>query len=81
MMTLLLSPQRFLKACGGKRNITSIDNCVTRLRLEVKDMTAVNDKVIKSAGVAGVIENGKISWRKVFLKQSSVFCGCILKTL
>ena len=44
-----------------KKNITSIDNCVTRLRLEVKDITAVNDKVIKSAGVAGVIKPGKTS--------------------
>ena len=49
------------KGCGGKENITSIDNCVTRLRLEVKDITAVNDKVIKSAGVAGVIKPGKTS--------------------
>ena len=29
--------------------------------LEVKDITAVNDKVIKSAGVAGVIKPGKTS--------------------
>ena len=43
---------KILEGCGGKENITSIDNCVTRLRLEVKDITAVNDKVIKSAGVA-----------------------------
>ena len=50
-----------LEGCGGKENITSIDNCVTRLRLEVKDITAVNDKVIKSAGVAGVIKPGKTS--------------------
>ena len=46
---------KILEGCGGKENIASIDNCVTRLRLEVKDMTAVNDKVIKSAGVAGVV--------------------------
>ena len=39
---------KILEGCGGKENITSIDNCVTRLRLEVKDITAVNDKVIKS---------------------------------
>ena len=50
-----------LEGCGGKENITSIDNCITRLRLEVKDITAVNDKVIKSAGVAGVIKPGKTS--------------------
>ena len=50
-----------LEGCSGKDNITSIDNCVTRLRLEVKDITAVNDKVIKSAGAAGVIKPGKTS--------------------
>ena len=52
---------KILEGCGGKENITSIDNCITRLRLEVKDITAVNDKVIKSAGVAGVIKPGKTS--------------------
>lgn len=50
-----------LEGLGGKDNITSIDNCITRLRLEVKDNTLVNEKVIKSAGVAGVIRPGKTS--------------------
>ena len=50
-----------LEGCGGKENIASIDNCITRLRLEVKDITLVNDKVIKSAGVAGVMKPGKNS--------------------
>ncbi|VUX10874.1 PTS system maltose- and glucose-specific EIICB component [Blautia obeum] len=49
---------KILEGCGGKENITSIDNCITRLRLEVKDITAVSDKVIKSAGV---IKPGKTS--------------------
>ena len=53
--------KQILEGCGGKDNITSIDNCVTRLRLEVKDMTAVDDKAIKAAGVAGVIRPGKTS--------------------
>ena len=53
--------KKILEGCGGKENITSIDNCITRLRLEVKDITLVNDKVIKSAGVAGVIKPGKTS--------------------
>lgn len=53
--------KKILAGCGGKENIVSIDNCVTRLRLEVRDMTAVNDKAIKAAGVAGVIKPGKTS--------------------
>ena len=44
-----------LEGLGGKANITSVDNCITRLRLEVKDNTVVNEKKIKEAGVAGVI--------------------------
>ena len=50
-----------LKGLGGSQNITSIDNCVTRLRLEIKDQSLVDEKVIKSAGVAGIIRPGKTS--------------------
>ena len=50
-----------LKGLGGKENIANIDNCVTRLRLEIKDNTLVNEKTIKSAGVAGIIRPSKTS--------------------
>ena len=50
-----------LEGIGGKGNVTSIDNCITRLRLEIKDYTKVDEKKIKSAGVAGVIRPGKTS--------------------
>lgn len=50
-----------LEGVGGKDNVVSIDNCITRLRLEVKDYTQVDEKKIKSAGVAGVIRPGKTS--------------------
>ena len=44
-----------VKNVGGKENVASIDNCITRLRLEIKDYTKVDEKKIKSAGVAGVV--------------------------
>lgn len=50
-----------LEGLGGKENITSIDHCITRLRLEVKDRYQVDEKKIKSAGVAGIIRPGKTS--------------------
>lgn len=50
-----------LEGLGGKENVESVDNCITRLRLEVKDNTLVNEKKIKSAGVAGIIRPGKNS--------------------
>lgn len=48
-----------LEGLGGKGNIKSVDNCITRLRLEINDYTLVNEKKIKSAGVAGVIRPNK----------------------
>ncbi|MGL4948985.1 MAG: glucose PTS transporter subunit EIIB, partial [Anaeroplasmataceae bacterium] len=50
-----------LEGVGGSENLTSIDNCVTRLRLEIKDQSKVNEKKIKSAGIAGIIRPGKNS--------------------
>ena len=48
-----------LEGLGGKDNVTSLDNCITRLRIEIKDYTAVDEKKIKSAGVAGVMRPSK----------------------
>jgi PTS system N-acetylglucosamine-specific IIC component len=39
---------------GGDENVVSVDNCVTRLRLEVNDMSKVDQKKIKSTGVPGI---------------------------
>ncbi len=50
-----------LEGVGGKENVVSVDNCVTRLRLEIKDQAFVDEKIIRSAGVSGVIRPGKTS--------------------
>lgn len=47
--------ETILKGLGGKENIEDIDYCATRLRCEIKDYTLVNEKLIRKAGVAGVI--------------------------
>ena len=46
------------EALGGKDNVVSIDNCATRLRLEVKDSSIINDKKIKKVA-AGIIKPSK----------------------
>ncbi|MGC3613094.1 PTS transporter subunit EIIB, partial [Enterococcus faecalis] len=39
---------------GADANVTSIDNCTTRLRLTVKDTGKVDQAKIKATGVPGV---------------------------
>lgn len=47
---------------GGHENVTSIDNCVTRLRVEVEDPSIIDSSKIKAIhGVAGFIVTGKTS--------------------
>ena len=58
-----------LEGVGGKENIVSVDNCITRLRLEIKDYTLVDEKKIKSAGVAGVIRPSKTAVQVVIGTQ------------
>ena len=53
--------QIILEGLGGKDNVTSIDHCITRLRLEVKDRLLVDEKKIKTSGASGVIRPGKTS--------------------
>lgn len=52
---------RIYEGLGGDENVTSVDYCTTRLRVEVKDMDRVDQDKIKSTGVPGVNVVGKHS--------------------
>lgn len=49
----------YIEALGGRDNIVSVDNCVTRLRMGVKDNSIIVDKKLTSLGARGVIRPGK----------------------
>ncbi|GLB60077.1 N-acetylglucosamine-specific PTS transporter subunit IIBC [Cytobacillus sp. NCCP-133] len=49
----------FIQDLGGMENITSIDNCATRLRLSIKDMDQVQDNALKSHGAKGIMKLSK----------------------
>ncbi|MDR6999040.1 N-acetylglucosamine-specific PTS transporter subunit IIBC [Neobacillus niacini] len=49
---------KIYEGLGGDANVTSVENCVTRLRVEVKDMNAVDQNKIKATGIPGVIVIG-----------------------
>ncbi len=45
-------------AFGGRSNIENLDACITRLRVEVKDMSKANPAKLKALGAAGVVTVG-----------------------
>ncbi len=53
--------RQYIAAVGGSENLTGIDACITRLRLNVKDSSKVNDVLAKRLGATGVIRLNKTS--------------------
>lgn len=49
----------FIKDIGGADNITSIDNCATRLRLNIADMEKVKESALKAHGAKGIMKLSK----------------------
>jgi len=54
----ILSDQ-IMKGLGGKKNITSVDCCATRLRCSVDNSDLVNDAMLKATGASGVVHKGQ----------------------
>ncbi|MGI8315977.1 N-acetylglucosamine-specific PTS transporter subunit IIBC [Halobacillus mangrovi] len=49
---------QFITDLGGKDNISSVDSCATRLRLQIKDMSRVNETALKQHGAKGIMKPG-----------------------
>lgn len=60
---------------GGKENIVSVDYCITRLRVEVKDTSLVNEAAFKSLGSQGVIKVGKYGIQVIFGSKAQFIAG------
>ena len=46
------------KGLGGKKNISDVDCCATRLRCTVHDAARVSDDILKATGASGVVHKG-----------------------
>lgn len=54
-----------LNAIGGKSNVSSIDACITRIRLSVNDPSKLNEAALKQLGASGIVKMGSNSFQIV----------------
>lgn len=47
---------QYLEALGGKENIDTLNNCVTRLRLKIRDASKLDEKALKAMGAKGIVK-------------------------
>lgn len=50
--------KKILEHLGGKENIENLDNCITRLRVDVYEISKIDKQKIQQTGAKGVIVNG-----------------------
>lgn len=65
---------------GGKENLVSVDNCATRLRIEVKDSDIVNSAQIKKL-TAGVLKPSKDTVQIIIGPKVEFVCNELNKLL
>lgn len=51
----------YVEALGGRENIVLVESCITRLRIELRDMSKINEEKILSTGVSGIVKIGKFN--------------------
>lgn len=51
--------QTIVEALGGKRNIISVENCMTRLRVVVDNHQLIDEKKLKTTGASGFVKPTK----------------------
>lgn len=50
--------EQVLQGLGGKDNIKTMEPCITRIRVELNDPSAVDEGTLKKAGAHGVMKMG-----------------------
>ncbi len=49
---------KILEALGGRDNIDHLDSCITRLRITLKDISKLSEKLLKKHGAVAVVKLG-----------------------
>lgn len=57
-MSIRDTAQQVLDGLGGGDNITSMEPCITRIRVQLKDKSLMDEKALKKAGAHGVMKMG-----------------------
>ena len=70
-----------INAYGGKDNIVNVDACITKLRIQVKDASIVNDKEIIALGAHGITHPSKTSVYAVFGTKADIIKNNIKELL
>ena len=52
--------EQIVAGLGGRENISDLEPCITRLRVEVVDQEKVDEEALRASGAFGVVRSGRV---------------------
>lgn len=75
-----INVESIIRGLGGKENINEVENCFTRLRVNVKDMKVVDDDIINQVKNSGIVKKGN-DIQIIYGLQVPQICGAVQEIL
>jgi len=72
---------QYVTALGGAANLTNIDACITRLRLQVQHAEAIDERELKRLGASGVVKLSPTNIQVVVGTQAEIIAGAMKDSL
>lgn len=70
---------QYIKLLGGENNLTTVDACITRLRLTLVDPTKMDEAGLKTMGAKGIVKMGTNNVQIILGPQAEIIAGEIKK--
>jgi PTS system N-acetylglucosamine-specific IIC component len=67
--------KQYLEVLGGQANLVTVDACITRLRLTLKDRSIVDERKLKALGAAGVVKLGEQNLQVILGPLAEIMAG------
>ncbi len=69
--------EQIIAALGGRENIVEVNNCFTRLRVDIKDYSSIDENKLKSTGAVGVIKTSDTHVQVVYGPKVDVIASSV----
>lgn len=70
-----------IEGLGGKDNIKTVNNCISRLRVDLIDMTLVEDNILKKTGSLGIVRPSETHIQVIYGPKIEKIADSVRKAL
>ena len=70
-----------IEALGGRENIVEVNNCFTRLRVDIKDMNKTDEAKLKATGAVGIVKTSNTHIQVIYGPKVDTIASAVKSAL